>query len=198
MVNPLTILSEAVMTKPPTVNQYIARATSKYRRRYQKMLAPDDPYNQYSAPEYTMPRADHAFCIGPYLVSRPYRLAGEDVKDICDWASSNGLELDFDGRTTWHPATLLITAYCEEHRKDFYENAKQYGNDFYRSVVQELYYAIHGEVHAILDDRDGFETGLYVISHTRAAENGVGRTRKNAKVEDFLELQKGYVLGHGQ
>ena len=183
------------LKKPPTVRQYIGRATVRYRARYSKMLVPETPYGRFERPEYMMPRADHAFQLGPYLVSRPYRLWEYDIRDLSDWAEKHGLRLRIDAPSSWHPATLVVVANRPEFACEYREGAKQYGDAFESTLITTEYYEMFSAVHRVRHKWREGETGMYVLEPSRS-RHGVGDVRNDVGVEHYVKAQKGYTIGN--
>lgn len=178
------------VTVPVTVRQYIGRATNKYRHRYRKMVG----CGRWEYPEYSIPRADHAFQLGPYLVSRPYRMGGDAVCDLVEWAEKCGLDFEIDAPSSWHPATLLIMVYEPRSVREFFEGAERYGDAFESSLLQRLYYESHSEVTGVRSRWAAREMGIYVLNARKSSQGGYARDGRSDQVEDFLAPQKAYTL----
>lgn len=198
------------MPKQVTARQFIGRGTVRYRARYLTRFNEINPqheglyghrYRQYDRPEYLMPHADHAFQIGPYLVSRPYRMEGEYMREILDWVDQFKLQVTINAPSSWHPATLVITAYASEFVGQFWENADKHGDAFKATVVSIVYRECHGDLRRVYEPSyythwDRRETGVY-IQNTRVSKHGVygSGIAPDDDVERFLVPNSPYHLG---
>jgi len=178
---------------PPTVRQYIGRATVKYRARYLEIILPESPWLRYDRPEHYIPRSDHAFQIGPHLVSRPYGLSHEGIKELWDWAAKYDLELLIGAPSSWHPSTLVVIAAREEFVNEFEEGAKQYGDAFEATLSNTVYYEIYSATHAVKKTWNHRETGIYILDPSRCRQAGVEGLE--ADISHYLKAQEYYQIG---
>ena len=159
-----------VVTKPLSLKRFLDNETQKYRRRYLtivKKAGPPKGFNYVGDnPAYFMPRADHAFVCGPYLVSRPYGLWGEDAKALAAWAENHSFEILIDAPSSWHPATLLVEAYREEFKAEFWEATKQRGDEFNVSMARLVYRRMHATITRVVRYTNEYDTGFYVLGTT--------------------------------
>jgi hypothetical protein len=182
--------------KNVTVRQYIARRTSSYRARYRRLLiTTDNPWDRrYMEPEREIPRADHAFQFGPFLVSRPYHMEGDTLRDIVEWTAKHDLDFDIDAPSSWHPSTLLVTVYRRAWVQDFLDGARAHGDAFLSTLLdiqrRELY-STNTRVYTKPNNR---ETGVFILTGN-AAKRGVTRQHYSSDIKHFLEAKQGYTLG---
>lgn len=176
--------------KNPTVRQFLGWKTNKYRSRYRKVL----DVEMYGYPEYKIPRADHAFCQGPYMISRPYGMFGEDIEELVEWASKHSLEFYFTGPSSWHPATLLLLVYRPEFVREFNDAAAPYGDAFTTSLLEIMYRDSHSEINRVYRGR--YETGIFILN-SRKSKDGVGFIEGPEGVESYLSTKGVYSLSQG-
>jgi hypothetical protein len=179
--------------KNVTVRQFISRATMRYRARYRKTLS-SEPYQR---PEYAIPHNDHAFGIGPYLISRPYRQDKDYIRDMLDWCDKYELECFIDAPSSWYPATLLVEIFQPEWEKTFWEEAEAKGDAFSRGIAEIIY----DETHCNLDNvyrgssRYPQQTGVYVLDNLRSRHGVNIKPSKTLGVDRYLKAQKHYSIG---
>jgi len=158
-----------------TVAQFIGRATSRYRQKYDRTVR----RHRLDWMDFgnSLPDGDHVFFVGPYVISRPYGLNNDQVAKLLEWSTQHGLEFRINAPTSWHPSTIRISIFKEEWRKDFWDQAEQHGDAFYMGVVQGVYERSHGIIHRVYrgslwqgDRRQ--ETGVYILD-TRG-KHGIG------------------------
>jgi len=155
-----------------TPGRFIANATLGYRARYRKLFG----LGFYEPPEYSMPRADHAFIQGPFLVSRPYPVCEGEIKELLDWSEKYGLRFSISGQSSWHPWTIVVRAVRPEWAQEFRKKAVGYGDAFELAVSHRLWKAEHADMIRVKRPsprwEHGVESGVYVLScdtgpHTR-------------------------------
>jgi hypothetical protein len=179
--------------KNVTVRQFIGRATMRYRARYRKTLG----LEPYERPEYAIPHNDHAFEIGPYLISRPYRQDKDYIRDMIDWCDKYDFDCDIDAPSSWYPATLLVTIVQPEWRKAFWADARSKGDAFSLGIAD----IIRNETHCNLDDvyrgssRYPEQTGVYVLDSLRCRHGVNFNASKTPDIGSYLKAQKHYSLG---
>jgi len=179
------------MNKRVTVAQFIGHSTNKYRTRYRRLLF-RQRNDRYQEPSYSMPRADHCFTLGPFLVSRPYSLFKDDLRDLIAWADQHGLDLEIGGPTSWHPATVLVLAVRSDWLDEFWKAASGHGDAFEGAVRKRVYYRLHSEITPVYTHYPT-ETGIYILN-TKTAQQPPA-LQGETEISHYVAAQPSYTLG---
>jgi len=182
-----------------TIGRFLASEKRRYRARYLKVLGPvyvEYPgWRRHDRPEGHIPGGDHAFQVGPYLVSRPYGFGIDGMRALVEFCERHELECVIDGASSWHPGTTAIKIYRPEWAEEFSDRADSYGDAFRASVKKRVYLDIHGQTDRVYEPWARYESGVFVLN-TTVTKHGVG-IGKPVAVSDLLDPRVGVRIGAG-
>lgn len=176
-----------------TVRQFTGQATNRYRARYRKVLGL--PVSEY--PEYAIPYADHPFMVGPYLISRPYQRAGDEIREILDWCDEYDFNCSFDAPSSWYPQTLLIIVSRRDWAVEFWRDAEGKGDAFELGVKLAFERDAYSTLHT-LRGRKVFgypsDTGLYVLDNLNSRHARNHAEFGALDIDDYLKPSEGFAF----
>ena len=153
-------------------------------------------WRRHDRPEKHIPGGDHAFQVGPYLVSRPYGFGLDGMRALVEFCERNGFEASFGGPSSWHPATTAIKIYRPEWAEEFSDRADSYGDAFRASVNERVYLDIHGETDRVYEPWSRYEESGVFVLNTTVTKHGIG-IGKPVAVSDLLDPRVGVRIGAG-
>jgi len=174
------------MAQNITPSRFLANETRKYQNRYRRLFGlkhwEDDP-------EHRIPGSDHAFTLGPWLVSRPYPISTEGLRDLVSWAEKYGFEVLISGQSSWHPWTVVVEVWLQKWWVEFATKTEGYGDAFATTVWEKVWRRKHAVMMRVNEPSprwsSGVDTGICVLV-TETNDKGLDIKTALAPIKPFF------------